>query len=139
MEVVTKTISQIQTFITVAQAYVQRELDAKIESRLGDCLKELVGDFGQLQVGSLHVKIKEYTKSIEKLKRTYCATDENGVILRDGNDYRYTKENEALMFEEIYRLNDTPVEITPCFCDMLPTDLSFGEQKIFSGFVIKPS
>lgn len=122
-----KSFQEVFTFLAVADARLVRDTTAsKFNYALGRVLKRGV----KLQA--------EYQERVEDINIDNCATDKDGVILRDDKGgFRFTKEGEKARNKARGELFRSSVEIEPHHCAELPDDLTDSEREVFAGFVIK--
>src|SRR6266404_5876859 len=100
------------------------------ESKLKYALTKLSRKLGRVQ--------EKWQELIEEINIEHCATDKEGVILRDEHgQYKYVKEELLKRNKEVNALYNQEVNIEPHFVSELPKDLTQLEQEIFTGFVIQ--
>lgn len=100
------------------------------ESKFSYAIKRVVDQITALD----KIKVVEF----ENIDIDNCATDANGVILRnpDGS-LAFTKDGLKACNAARSALLDSEVEIEPYYATEVP-ELLEGEREIFAGFVIKP-
>src|SRR5882724_6960915 len=81
---------------------------------------------------------EKWQELIEEINIEHCATDKEGVILRDEHgQYKYVKEELIKRNKEVNSLYNQEVNIEPHFATEVPEDLTYLEREVFGGFVIK--
>ncbi len=100
------------------------------ESKLKYALTKLSRKLSRVQ--------EKWQELIEEINIEHCATDKEGVILRDEHgQYKYVKEELLKRNKEVNALYNQEVNIEPHFVNELPKDLTQLEQEVFIGFVIQ--
>lgn len=102
------------------------------ESKFAYAIKRVMSQLQSLDPGM-------QTK-LENIDIDNCATDKDGVILRDLNGtLSFTKSGlKARNTARAELLAAEDVEIQPYYATQIPEGLTDDELKLFSGFVIKP-
>src|SRR5882724_5502824 len=81
---------------------------------------------------------EKWQELIEEINIEHCASDKEGVILRDEHgQYKYTKEELLKRNKEVSALYNQEINIEPHFASEVPEDLGFLEREVFTGFVIQ--
>lgn len=81
---------------------------------------------------------EKYQESIEEINIEHCATDKDGVILRDTNgQYKYTKDELIKRNRKMNELFHSEVEVEPHIASEIPEGLTDLEKEVFEGFVLK--
>lgn len=75
-------------------------------------------------------------EAAEDLSNEHCAVDKDGVVLRDGQSLRFTKEEQKTLTTLLRELQAKPVEVAVYMGKNQPKNLSDAEREAFSGFVI---
>ena len=78
-----------------------------------------------------------YSEKAEDARTECGATDEKGIILMDGDNYRFSKEGIRTLTAALRKLNSEEVEIEPYWATEVPEDLAGDVADIFEGFVLR--
>ena len=83
-------------------------------------------------------KIQKTTKEkIEDINTEHAAVDRDGVLLRDGDNYKYTKDEAKKRLQKIRQVWKEEVEIEPYYATDVPQDLTLSEIDAFTDFVLR--
>lgn len=122
------TNEKLVTFANIAQAWLQAHSE---NTKFRYALKKVMQKAQPL--------LTAHNEQLEDLNIEHCATDKDGVILREASGaHRFTKEglkarNNAI--REWFR--ETEIEVEVHLCDDVP-ELTEAEREAFEGFVLKP-
>jgi hypothetical protein len=122
-----KTYQEIRTFLVIADAWAGRNTD---ESKFRYAITRVLKRGSKLD--------SEYVEKAEDVNIDNCATDKDGVILRDDKGgFRFTKDGEKARNKARLELFHSTVEIEPHYCGEIPDSLTEEEREAFTGFVIE--
>lgn len=136
------------------QAYGQNRLNTeaanKKNTKLGECIKKMIGDAGMRIKGTLTDVGIDFAEKQEQIRRDHCSVDKDDNILRgdltqttkDGTTtisktgpYLFTREKDAKCALALKNLTKETVTVEPVLCNELPKDLTEAEQHHLLGFV----
>lgn len=135
-----KSYSQIDEFRRIAIMRLNQEKENKANSKLAECICELIGNPNTGELGSFVFIQEKYNLARKKIYRIYASVDERKNIIKDAHqNYSYTKENEEKCEEALAALDKELVEFSPAFCPAqdLPKDLLSIEKIAYKDFVIE--
>lgn len=122
-----KTFRECFEFIRAANQWISKHEE---ESKFKYALTKVARKLARVQ--------EKWNEGIEEANIEHCATDKEGVILRDDKgQYRYTKEELIARNKVVNKLYDTQVEFQPHFATEVPEDLTELEREVFEGFVLE--
>lgn len=145
-----KTYEQLLDFQQVGLYRLQREKEAKKETKLGACLKKMLGDPGARLKGTISDIGIDYQEKQEDIRRKYCSVDKDDNILRGDltqkntvgdttisktGPYLFTRDNDKKCANELKNLLKESVHIDAVLCQDLPADLTEAEEICLVGFV----
>lgn len=125
-----KTYRECFEFVRAANQWVNRHEE---ESKFKYALTKVLRKIARVQ--------EKWNEGIEEANIEHCATDKEGVILRDEKgQYRYTKEELLQRNKRVNKLYDSvpEVEVKPHFATEIPDDLTDLDREVFEGFVLQP-
>lgn len=123
-----KSYRQCFEFINAAKQWVSRHEE---ESKFKYALTKVSRKLGKAQ--------EKWQELVEESNIEHCATDKDGVILRDERgQYKYVKEELIKRNKRVNRLYDTEFDVEPHFVTEVPEDVTELEKEVFEGFVLKP-
>lgn len=81
----------------------------------------------------------DYQEKIQDTRIENASEDKEGNILRDGQSYKYTKENEKKLIKEMRKLtnelNDSGIDVEPNILTIFP-ELTASQYEAFKGLLI---
>lgn len=123
-----KTYQECFEFFSAASQWISKHEE---ESKFKYALTKLSRKITKLQ--------EKYREHVEERNIEHCATDKDGVILRDEQgQYKYTKDELIKRNREVTEFYKSQTQIEPHFVSEVPSDLTSLEKEVFEGFVLKP-
>jgi sugar-specific transcriptional regulator TrmB len=122
-----KTYRDCFEFVRAANQWISKHDE---ESKFKYALTKVTKKLARIQ--------EKWNECIEEANIEHCATDKEGVILRDERgQYKYTKDELIKRNKRVSTLYDSNVEIQSHFATEVPEDLTELEKEVFTGFVLK--
>jgi hypothetical protein len=89
---------------------------------------------------NLRRPMERHGEAVQDISVEHAATEEKtGVLLMDGERFRFTREGMRSRLTALRRLNDeAEYEVEPYFATEVPADLTEEEQQAFAGFILRP-
>lgn len=123
-----KSFRECFEFVRTAQQWISKHEE---ESKFKYALTKVSRKIARVQ--------EKWNEALEEANIEHCATDKDGVILRDEHgQYKYVKEELLKRNKRVNSLYNSEVDIEPHFATEVPEDLTGLEQEVFEDFVLKP-
>lgn len=107
--------------------------EAELNTRFDYALKRVLK--------SMRTPMERHAEAIQDINVEHAATEEKtGVLLMDGERFRFTRDGMKLRLTALRKLNDeAKYKVEPYFATEVPEDLTEEEREAFAGFVLRPA
>ncbi len=136
-----KTYQEIIEFQAVAAGYLEREKEAKQNTKLAYAIRKLNGNAELRIKGRLADISKQREQQQRDLFITHAAVDEktSTLLVHENGLFKYRPEKQKELDRDLAMLEQTVASFEPFYCPVaeLPKTLSEDEKEAFYDFVIE--
>lgn len=125
---ITTSWRKVLEFVQTAQIYKSQHPE---KTKLTYAIDKVLAKLPKLQT--------KFTDKLEKIDVDHCAVDDKGIVLMDGDNYKFDKDSLRIRNKErADEFDKADIKLDVHFATALPSNLTDFQIDAFSGIVISP-